>query len=73
MLNIISFDVKTALYGSLTISNGGTDVFINILALSGYVIAKTESEKRLIVYLSENEPAGKGLVTIQIRNPFHIT
>lgn len=28
MLNIISFDVKTALYGSLTISNGGTDVFI---------------------------------------------
>ena len=28
MLNIISFDVKTALYGSLTISNGGTDLFI---------------------------------------------
>ena len=36
-------------------SNGGTDVFINILALSGSVIARTESERRLMVYLSEKD------------------
>lgn len=54
MSNIISFDGKVALDDdSLIMSNGGTDVFINILALSGSVIARTENEKRLIVYLSE--------------------
>ena len=45
MSNIISFDGKVAYNDSLVMSNGGTDVFINILALSGAVIARTESEK----------------------------
>lgn len=46
----ISFDGKIAPDDdSLVMSNSGTDVFINILALSGSVIAQTESEKRLIL------------------------
>ena len=36
-------------------SNSGTDVFINIPALSGSVIARTRSEKRLVVYLPEKD------------------
>lgn len=52
MSNIISFDGKVVPDDdSLAMPNGGTDVFINILAFSGSVIARTESEKRLMVYL----------------------
>ena len=40
MSNIISFDGKVVPDNDLLVmSNGGTDVFINILALSGSVIA----------------------------------
>ena len=62
MSNIISFDGKAAPGDdSFAMSNGGTDVFINILALSGSVIARTESEKRLMVYLSEKDQiTGRG-------------
>ena len=68
MSNIISFDSKAAYDDdSLVISNGGTDVFINILALSGAVIARTESEKRLMVYLSEKDQIiGRGCVGFDI-------
>ena len=56
MSNIISFDGNvTPDDDSLQMSNGGTDVLISILALSGSVIARTENEKRLMVYLSEND------------------
>ena len=48
-------------------SNDGTDVFINILALSGSVIAQTENEKRLMVYLSEKDQIiGRGCVGFDI-------
>ena len=67
MSNIISFDGKVAYDDSLVMSNGGTDVFINILALSGAVIARTESEKRLMVYLSEQDQiVGRGCVGFDI-------
>ena len=67
MSNIISFDGKVAYDDSLVMSNGGTDVFINILALSGAVIARTESEKRLTVYLSEQDQiVGRGCVGFDI-------
>ncbi len=68
MSNIISFDGKVAFDDdSLVMSNGGTDVFINILALSGAVIARTESEKRLMVYLSEKDQiVGRGCVGFDI-------
>ncbi len=56
MSNIISFDGNvTPDDDSLLMSNGGTDVLISILALSGSVIARTENEKRLMVYLLEND------------------
>ena len=68
MSNIISFDGKPVPDDdSLAMSNGGTDVLINILALSGSVIVRTESEKRLMVYLSEKDQiAGRGSVGFDI-------
>lgn len=68
MSNIISFDGKVVPDDdSLVMSNGGTDVFINILALSGSVMARTESEKRLMVYLSEkDQTVGRGCVGFDI-------
>ena len=68
MSNIISFDGKVAYDDdSLVMSNGGTDVFVNILALSGAVIARTESEKQLMVYLSEQDQiVGRGCVGFDI-------
>ena len=51
---MISFDGYTAPDDdSLVMSNGGTDVFISILALSGAGIARTESEKRLMVFVGK--------------------
>ena len=68
MSNIISFDGNvTPDDDSLQMSNGGTDVLISILALSGSVIARTENEKRLMVYLSENDQIiGRGCVGFDI-------
>lgn len=68
MSNIISFDGKVVPDDdSLKMSNGGTDVFINVLALSGAAIATTESEKRLMVYLSEKDQiVGRGCVGFDI-------
>lgn len=68
MSNIISFDGKVVPNDdSLKMSNGGTDVFINVLALSGAAIATTESEKRLMVYLSEKDQiVGRGCVGFDI-------
>lgn len=67
MSNIISFDGKVAYDDSLVMSNGGTDAFINLLALSGAVIARTESEMRLMVYLSEQDQiVGRGCVGFDI-------
>ena len=68
MSNIISFDGKTGPgLDLLQMSNSGTDVFINILALSGSALARTESEKRLVVYLSEkDQTTGRGCVGFDI-------
>ena len=68
MSNIISFDERvTPDDDSLVMSNGGTDVLISVLALSGSVIAQTENEKRLMVYLLENDQIrGRGCVGFEI-------
>ena len=68
MSNIIAFDSKNVPdTDSLQMSNGGTDVFINVLALSGAVLARTESEKRFMVYLSEkDQTVGRGCVGFNI-------
>ena len=68
MSNMISFDGYTAPDDdSLVMSNGGTDVFISIPALSGAGIARTESGKRLMVFLSERDQIiGGGCVGFEI-------
>lgn len=69
MGNIISFDGHVSPNDdTLSISNGGTDVLINILALSGSELAITENQKRLIVYLLEKDQScvGRGTVDFNI-------
>ncbi|HBH94504.1 MAG TPA: hypothetical protein DDX91_02045 [Ruminococcaceae bacterium] len=69
MSNIISFNgTELSDTDSLIMSNGGTDVFINVLALSGSALAQAESEKRLAVYLSEKDQSavGRGCVGFDI-------
>lgn len=47
--------------GSLTMSNGATAAFINVLCLSGGRLAKTESQKRFMVFLAECNQSVRGL------------
>ena len=59
MSNIISFNERvTPDDDSLVISNGGTDVLISILALSGSVIAQTENEKRKRIRSGAEDASG---------------
>ena len=47
--------------GSLNMSNIGTAKFINVLCLSGGRLAKTESQKRFMVFLAERNQSFMGL------------
>lgn len=49
---------------SFQMSNGGTSMFINILCLSGGVLAKTDSQKRLMVFLAECNQSVYGSGTV---------
>ena len=53
---------------SLQMSNGATAMFINILCLSGGTLAKTDSQKRLMVFLAECNQSvyGRGTVGFDI-------
>lgn len=64
MANYIRFDDNASLEDiSVKMSNGGTDVFINVLVLSGSELAEADSEKRMIVYLAERDQViGQGAV-----------
>ena len=53
MANIIGINPQSCGRGLLQMSNGLTDVFLNVLILSGSALAKTVSEKRLIVWLQQ--------------------
>lgn len=64
MSNIIRFDENTPVDDVLCMSNGLTDVFINILTLSGSQSAKTVEEKQLIVWLSEKDQKTVGYGTV---------
>ncbi len=64
MSNIISFDENTPVDDELCMSNGLTDVFINVLTLSGSQLAKTVEEKQLIVWLSEKNQQTVGYGTV---------
>lgn len=56
MANVIGRD--------LSMSNGLTNVFINVLVLSGSRLAKTVDEKRLIVWLAEKDQSKVGMGTV---------
>lgn len=65
MGNTISFNENVQKEDdSLSISNGLTDVLIDVLLLSGSNLAITESEKRMMVFLAEKQQIVVGLGTV---------
>lgn len=50
-------------------SNGLTDVFFNVLVLSGSALARSDSEKRLVVWLAEHDQSRVGLGTVSFDLP----
>ncbi|MCM1315550.1 MAG: hypothetical protein NC205_07245 [Prevotella sp.] len=64
MGNRIYFKRATKDDYSLKMSNGLTDVFIDGLLIGGSELARTESQKRLIVFLAEKQQAVVGLGTV---------
>ncbi len=68
MGNIICFDENTPVDDWICMSNAATDVFINVLSLSGSILAETVEEKQLIIWLSEKDQKFVGLGTVG----FHI-
>lgn len=59
MGNIISLNSNT-----ISMSNGLTDVFIDVLILAGSRLAETVDEKRLIVWLAEKDQSKVGMGTV---------
>ena len=49
---------------SLHMPNGGAAVLVNILCLSGGRLAETESQKRMMVYIAEQNQNERGLGNI---------
>lgn len=64
MGNIICFDENTPIDDWICMSNAATDVFINVLSLSGSILAKTAEEKQFIIWLSEKDQKFVGLGTV---------
>ncbi len=64
MGNIICFNKDTPVDDWICMSNTATDVFINVLSLSGSVLAETVEEKQLIVWLSEKDQKFVGIGTV---------
>lgn len=63
-MNVIGLNSKTPIDDCLCMSNGLTDVFINVLSLSGSKLAQTIDEKRLIVWLAEKDQSKIGSGTV---------
>lgn len=67
MGNIICFNQNTPVEDWICMSNLTTDVFINILLLSGSALAETDEEKQLIVWLAEkDQKLGLGTVGFNV-------
>lgn len=65
MGNTISFNSKVSSDDdSLVMSNGLTDVLIDVLILSGSRLAKSESERRFIAFLAEKQQNIVGIGTV---------
>lgn len=61
MGNIISLDICGQ---HISMSNGLTSVFISTLGLSGTRLAKTDDEKRMIIWLLEKDQSAIGSGTV---------
>ena len=48
----------------LLMSNGLTSVFVEVLAISGSILAKSIREKELVIWLSQHDQAIVGLGTV---------
>ncbi|WP_166246443.1 hypothetical protein [Paenibacillus turpanensis] len=65
MGNAISLPKKLEhLVDPLHMSNGLTSVFIEVLAISGSILAETNREKELIIWLSQRDQAIVGIGTV---------
>ena len=64
MANTIGINPQSCGRELLQMSNGLTDVFVNVLVLSGSALARTVSEKRLIVWLAEKDQSRMGAGTV---------
>lgn len=64
MANKVRLDKKSPVSEWIAMSNGLTSVFVNVLGLSGSRLAKTEDEKRLIVWLLEKNQSVVGTGTV---------
>lgn len=74
MGNIIVVNDKTLPDEYISMSNRITDTFINVLVLAGSELAKSDDEKRLIVWLAEKDQSciGMGCVGFDIGDmPFN--
>lgn len=64
MSNTIRLNEKTPIDEWISMSNGLTSVFIDVLSLSGSELAVTDDEKLLIVWLSEKDQSKVGGGTV---------
>lgn len=64
MGNTIALDPYTPAQDCIHMSNGLTDVFFNVLVLSGSSLARSVSEKQLVVWLAEHDQSRVGLGSV---------
>ncbi len=64
MGNTIGSDPLTPDYKCVHMSNGLTDVFFNVLVLSGSALAQSVEQKQLIVWLAEHDQSRVGRGTV---------
>ncbi|MHA7966780.1 hypothetical protein ACX93W_21955 [Paenibacillus sp. CAU 1782] len=65
MANTISLPKKLEhLAESIGMSNGLTAVFIEVLAISGSILAKTNREKELVIWLAQRDQSAVGIGTV---------
>lgn len=61
MANTIRLYENSPIDDWLTMSNGATEVFISVIGLSGSILAKTDDEKMLIVWILEHDQSAMGI------------
>jgi len=65
MGNTISLPVKfNDVVEPISMSNGLTSVFIEVLVISGSILANTDREKELIIWLAQRDQSVVGIGTV---------